>query len=330
MKVGIIGAGGWGLALSTVLYNNQHEVTVWSPFEDEINELKITREHKVKLNGVKIPEGIYMTTNKTEVTKGAEILVIATPSSFVRTTLTSFSAYIDKETVIVNVAKGLEDKTLFTIDKIIKEVLPKNEVAILSGPSHAEEVGRKLPTSVVAASHKGEIVKLVQDTFCNDYFRVYGSEDVLGVELGGALKNVIALAAGVSYGLGYGDNTKAALMTRGIAEIGRLAVAMGAKESTLGGLSGIGDLIVTCTSVHSRNRKCGELIGKGYTLNKALDEIKMVVEGVYSAKAALELAHKYEVEMPIIEQVNSVLFENKSASDAVKELMVRNKKYERV
>ena len=230
--------------------------------------------------------------------------------------------------IIVNVAKGVEEKTLMTLSEIIEQEIPCANVCVLSGPSHAEEVSRGLPTTCVVSSHKRATAEYLQEIFMSPVFRVYTTPDILGVELGGALKNVIALAAGTADGLGYGDNTKAALITRGIAEIGRLGVKMGAKAETFAGLSGIGDLIVTCASVHSRNRKAGYLMGKGYTMKQAMDEVKMVVEGVYSAKAAKELAEKYEVEMPIVDEVNKILFEDKSAADAVIDLMLRDKKVE--
>ena len=230
--------------------------------------------------------------------------------------------------IIVNVAKGVEENTLMTLSQIIEEEVPQAEVAVLSGPSHAEEVGKGIPTTIVVGSKKKEIAEKIQSIFMNPVFRVYTSPDVLGIELGAALKNVVALAAGVADGLGYGDNTKAALITRGITEIARLGIAMGGRRETFFGLSGIGDLIVTCASMHSRNRRAGILIGKGYTMEEAMNEVKMVVEGVYSAKAALGLAHKYETSMPIIEQVNLVLFGGKPAKEAVADLMLRDKKVE--
>ena len=236
--------------------------------------------------------------------------------------------YVADGQIIVDVAKGIEEDTLMTLSQQIKEEIPHADVAVLSGPSHAEEVGRGLPTTVCIGATTEKTAKYLQEMFMNEVFRVYISPDMLGMELGGSLKNVIALAAGIADGMGYGDNTKAALITRGIAEISRLGIAMGAHARTFYGLSGIGDLIVTCASVHSRNRKAGYLMGKGYTMQEAMDEVKMVVEGVYSAKAALGLAEKYGVEMPIIAEVNKVLFEDKNAADAVNELMQRMKKDE--
>ena len=236
--------------------------------------------------------------------------------------------YVKDEQIIVNVAKGIEEKTLMTMTDIISEEIPAAGVYVLSGPSHAEEVGRGIPTTCVISGPKRETAEYLQGIFMSPVFRVYTTPDTLGVELGGSLKNVIALAAGTADGLGYGDNTKAALITRGIAEIARLGTKMGAHMETFYGLSGMGDLIVTCASVHSRNRKAGYLMGKGYTMQQAMDEVKMVVEGVYSAKAAKSLAEKYDVEMPIIMEVNKVLFEDKPASDAVRDLMIRDKKVE--
>ena len=230
--------------------------------------------------------------------------------------------------IIVNVAKGIEETTLMTLSDIIEQEIPQANVAVLSGPSHAEEVGRGIPTTCVVSARTKETAEYLQGIFMSPVFRVYTSPDILGVELGGSLKNVIALAAGTADGLGYGDNTKAALITRGIAEIARLGIEMGAKSETLYGLSGMGDLIVTCASVHSRNRKAGYLMGKGYTMDEAMGEVKMVVEGVYSAKAAKQLAEKYQVDMPIVEEVNKVLFEGKSAETAVRDLMLRDKKTE--
>ena len=252
-----------------------------------------------------------------------DFLVLAVPSVFTRSTARSMKPYIKPGQKIVNVAKGIEESTLMTLSEQIEEELPEADVAVLSGPSHAEEVGRGLPTTCVVGSRTKETAEYLQTAFMNDVFRVYISPDILGIELGGSLKNVIALAAGIADGLGYGDNTKAALITRGIAEITRLGVKMGGKAETFAGLTGIGDLIVTCASVHSRNRKAGVLIGQGMTMQEAMDEVKMVVEGVYSAKAAKALAEKYGESMPIIEQVNLVLFENKDPREAVQELMMR-------
>ena len=327
-RVSVIGAGSWGTALACVLNDNGHDVTIWSIMEDEIQSLKEHREHKAKLPGVHIDEKIQLTSNLEEAMTDMEMLVLAVPSVFTRSTCKSMKPFLKENQLIVTVAKGIEEDTNLTLAEIIAEELPGAEVAVLCGPSHAEEVGRRIPTTVVAGSKKKAVAERIQNLFMNENFRVYTSPDVLGMEVGSSLKNVIALAAGMADGLGYGDNTKAALITRGIAEIGRLAVAMGAKVETLQGLTGIGDLIVTCASVHSRNRKAGYLIGQGKTMKEAMDEVQMVVEGVYSAKSALQLAKKYDVTMPIVEQVNRVLFEDFSAKEAVRELMVRDKTME--
>lgn len=327
-RVGVIGAGSWGIALAKVLYTNENNVIVWSIVESEINMLKEYHEHLDKLPGVRLPKGMEFTTDIQEAVEGCDYLILAVPSVFTRSTAKSMASFVKKGQVIVCVAKGIEEDTLMTISDIVKEEIPVAEVAVMCGPSHAEEVGRELPTTVVAGAKKREIAEGIQDIFMNEVFRVYTSPDVLGMELGGSLKNVIALAAGMADGLGYGDNTKAALITRGISEMSRLATKMGANVETLNGLTGIGDLIVTCQSLHSRNRKAGMLIGQGYTMQQAMDEVKMVVEGVYSAKAAIALAGKYEVDMPIIQAVNAVLFENKPAREAVLELMMRDKKSE--
>ena len=325
-KISVLGAGSWGTALAVVLHKNGHEVTIWSIAQDEIDMLKKEREHKDKLPGVKIAEEIGLTTDLKEAISGRDMLVVAVPSPYIRSTAKSMAPYVEDGQLLVSVAKGIEEGTLMTLSAILEQEIPQAEVAVLCGPSHAEEVGIGLPTTLVAGAKRKETAELVQSTFMNEVLRVYTSPDVLGMELGASLKNVIALAAGMADGLGYGDNTKAALITRGISEIGRLALKMGAKYETLSGLTGIGDLIVTCASKHSRNRKAGMLIGEGYTMEEAMKEVKMVVEGVYSAKAAMELSAKYDVSMPIIEQVNEVLFDGKSAKEAVMDLMLRDKK----
>lgn len=327
-KTGVIGAGSWGIALAKLLHDNGHEVTVWSILPDEIEMLKKNHEHLDKLPGVKLPEDMEFTIDLKEAAEGKDVLVLAVPSPFIRNTAHSLKEVVADNQIIVNVAKGIEEATLMTLSQVIEEEVPQARVAVLSGPSHAEEVGRGLPTTIVVGSKDKETAEYLQNIFMNQVFRVYISPDVCGIELGAALKNVVALAAGIADGLGYGDNTKAALITRGIAEIARLGVAMGGKPETFSGLSGIGDLIVTCASKHSRNRKAGVLMGQGKTMEEAMAEVKMVVEGVYSAKAANRLALKYQVSMPIIEQVNAVLFENKPAAEAVKDLMLRDKKLE--
>lgn len=324
-KTAIIGAGSWGTALSLVLHTNGNEVTIWSKLEDEIKMLQEKHEHVDKLPGVKLPEDMVFTTDLAQAIKEKDYLILAVPSVFTRSTAKSMAPFVEKGQVIVCVAKGIEDDTLMTISDVVEREIPQADVAVMCGPSHAEEVGIGLPTTVVAGARKRAIAEGIQDIFMNEVFRVYTSPDMLGMELGGSLKNVIALAAGMADGLGYGDNTKAALITRGIAEINRLALKMGAKSETLSGLTGIGDLIVTCESKHSRNRKAGMLIGQGATMKEATEEVKMVVEGIYSAKAAIALAKKYDVQMPIIEAVNQVLFEDKPAKEAVTELMLRDK-----
>lgn len=326
--VSIIGAGSWGTALAVLLHKNGHKVTVWSIVEQEIEMLREKHEHKDKLPGVKLPDDMVFTTDLEAAINGKEVLVLAVPSPYTRSTSRMMKEYVAEGQIIVDVAKGIEENTLMTLSQIIEEEIPQATVAVLSGPSHAEEVGRGIPTTIVVGAHKKETAEYLQNLFMNEVFRVYISPDVLGIELGAALKNVVALAAGIADGLGYGDNTKAALITRGITEISRLGMAMGGRFETFSGLTGIGDLIVTCASMHSRNRRAGILIGKGYTMEEAMEEVKMVVEGVYSAKAAIALAQKYDVQLPIIEQVNEVLFSGKPADAAVKELMIRDKKLE--
>lgn len=327
-KVGVIGAGSWGTALAWLLHNNGHQVIIYSALEAEITMLKEKHENIDKLPGVKLDESILFTSNIEEAIEGKDVIVMAVPSVFVRSTAKSMSKFVTPGQKIIDVAKGIEEETLMTMSEIILEEIPQCDVAVLSGPSHAEEVGRGIPTTIVVGSKSKESAEYLQNIFMSDVFRVYISPDVLGIEIGAALKNVIALAAGIADGLGYGDNSKAALITRGIAEISRLGVAMGGNIQTFSGLTGIGDLIVTCASMHSRNRRAGILIGQGKTLEEAQAEVKMVVEGVFSAKAAASLAKKYNVSMPLITEVNAILFDNKKPSDAVKDLMLRDKKIE--
>lgn len=327
-KVSILGAGAWGTAIGILLAQNGHEVTIWSALKSEVELLRTERELKDKLPGAILPDSIEITDDLEGSLKNMDLVVFAVASPFVRKTANIARPYVADNQIIVNVAKGIEESTLFTLTDILKEELPNADIAVLSGPSHAEEVSRGIPTTCVVGADSKKTACFIQDVFMSERFRVYTSPDVVGIELGGSLKNVIALAAGVVDGLGFGDNTKAALMTRGIAEISRLGVAMGGKMETFSGLSGVGDLFVTCTSLHSRNRKAGYLIGKGYTMEEAMKEVNQIVEGVYSAKAALNLAKKYNIEMPIVEQINQVLFENKSAEDAVFELLLRDKRKE--
>ena len=327
-NVGVMGAGSWGTALALLLHSNGHQVTVWSINEEEVEMLSKEREHKSKLPGVKIPEDMVFTSDMEPAIKEKDFLVLAVPSAFTRGTARNMKPFVKEGQIIVDVAKGIEEDTLMTLSQQIEEEIPQANVAVLSGPSHAEEVGRGLPTAVVIGAKTEETARYLQEMFMNHVFRVYISSDMLGMELGGALKNVIALAAGIADGMGYGDNTKAALITRGIAEIARLGVKMGGAIESFTGLTGIGDLIVTCASVHSRNRKAGYLMGQGKTMEEAMAEVKMVVEGVYSAKAAAKLGKKYGVALPIVDKVNEVLFEGKDPKEAVDELMLRDSKAE--
>lgn len=327
-KAGVIGSGSWGTALARVLSKNGHEVTLWSRREEESRMLREERENKSKLPGVKLPDDILCTTDLEQTVEGKDILVLATASPSIRSMAKKMAPYVAAGQLIVDVSKGIEESTLMILTDVIVQEIPQCRAAVLSGPSHAEEVGRDIPTTVVAGAKDRETAEYIQNLFMNKVFRVYTSPDMLGIELGGALKNVIALAAGAADGLGCGDNTKAALITRGIAEMSRLGVAMGGHIETFNGLTGIGDLIVTCASMHSRNRRAGILIGQGKTMQEAMDEVKMVVEGVNSAKAAKTLAEKYGIDMPIVQEVNKVLFEDKPAREALADLMLRDKKIE--
>ncbi|MBR1816837.1 MAG: NAD(P)-dependent glycerol-3-phosphate dehydrogenase [Lachnospiraceae bacterium] len=330
MNVSILGAGSWGTAISVLLSGNGHNVMIWSVDKDELKMLDEEREHKTKLPGVKISDDIRLTNDAKEAVDFAELIVMVVPSPFVRSTAKTIAPFVREGQLIVNASKGIEESTLMVLTDVILDEIPKAKVAVISGPSHAEEVGKKMPTTVVAGAENKEDALLVQDVFMSDYFRVYTSPDVLGIELGGSLKNVIALAAGIADGLGYGDNAKAAIITRGIAEIKKLGVAMGGDTETFGGLSGIGDLIVTCSSIHSRNRMAGYYMGQGMSYKEAMDKVKMVVEGVYSAKAALALSEKYNVEMPIVRMINNMLFGDLKAEDAGKLLLTRNRTSEYV
>jgi glycerol-3-phosphate dehydrogenase [NAD(P)+] len=322
----ILGAGAFGAALSVLLNKNSHNIKVWERNRETAEKINTTRLHH-RLEGIHIADEILYTSDLKEALSGAEYILIAIPSAFIRENLKKLKAYYRGQTVI-NVSKGIEEGSLSFISEQVREELGSENFAVMSGPSHAIELTKGLATSCVVASKDKETAQKVRDLFMNSFFRLYTTDDVLAVELGGASKNVIALAAGIADGLGYGDNAKAALITRGIAEISRLGVAMGGKSETFFGLSGIGDLIVTCASMHSRNRRAGIMIGKGYDLESAQKEIGMVVEGVYSAKATKALAEKYKVEMPIINQVVEVLFDNKDPRLAVEELMGRDKNVE--
>lgn len=326
MKVTVLGAGGWGTALSLLLHDNGVSVTLWAYKQEYADELARVRENKTYLHGVAIPADIVITANIDAAVDQADVVVASIPSQFMRGQLDSMAGHDFRKKIFVNTAKGIEAATLSTMSEVVESSLkkcPRENYVVLSGPSHAEEVSRRMPTAIVAASHHRKSAELVQKLFMNGYFRVYLNRDVKGVELCGSLKNVIALAAGMSDGAGYGDNTKAALMTRGMVEITRLGEALGAHHRTFSGLAGMGDLIVTCMSRYSRNRFVGEQVAAGRKLDDVLDEIKMVAEGVPTAKAAHQLALKYGVDMPIMEQVDKVLFEGKDPQKAVSDLMRR-------
>lgn len=327
MKTAVIGSGSWGCAVAVHLAE-KYNVSLWSWQKEESDRLARDRENRELLPGIKFPDNIICTNNIAECINGAELIVTAPPSPAARSTAKQMSSFVKNGTVIVNISKGLEEGSLKRLSEVYQEEIPQAEIAVMSGPSHAEEVSRGIPTTNVAAAKNIAAAEYVQDIFMTDNFRVYTSLDMIGVEMGGALKNIIALCAGISDGLGFGDNTKAALMTRGLAEITRLGVSMGADAETFSGLSGVGDLIVTCTSMHSRNRRAGILLGKGKSLKETLDEIHMVVEGVNAAKAALELSHIHNVEMPITSEANKILFEGKSPRLAVTDLMTRDRTHE--
>lgn len=327
-QIAVVGSGGWGTAIASLLAKNGHNVMLWSYLQAESEALSKDKENKRFLPGVMLPDNISYTTSLEEAAKFAEIIIMVTPSQAIKKTAESLAAYVKPGTIIVTASKGLEQETQKRLSEVVSEAIPQAKVAVMSGPSHAEEVGRELPTTNVIASSDIMLSQYLQDIFMCDTFRVYTGQDMVGVELGGALKNVIALCAGITDGLGLGDNAKAALMTRGMAEITRLGVAMGADPMTFLGLAGMGDLIVTCTSMHSRNRRAGILIGQGKSPEQAVEEVKMVVEGFYTTKAAYLLAKKMNVEMPIVEQAYSVLFEGKDPKKAVMGLMVRDKKHE--
>lgn len=327
-KIAVVGSGSWGTAFSRMLANNNHEVCLWSYFKHESDELKKYKENKPFLPGITLPDNISFTADIGECVTGADIIVIATPSHTVRQAAKSLAPFVNDGQIIVNISKGFDGDTLMRLSEVVLSEIPNAKVAAMSGPSHAEEVGRDLPTTNVIAHPDSSVAEYVQDLFMTPKFRVYTSQDIIGVELGGSLKNVIALCAGISDGLGYGDNTKAALMTRGLAEIMRLGKAMGGHIETFAGLTGIGDLIVTCTSMHSRNRRAGILIGQGKTPQEAQEAVKMVVEGIKTAAAAYKLSKKYNIDMPITHKAYEILFEGKNAADAVEELMCRSKKGE--
>jgi len=333
MKICVLGAGTWGMALSALLCNNGHEVSVWSALPDEIARLKAEATHK-NLPGVVFPEGIEYTTDISSAIKGKETVLFVVPSSFIRSTAAKAAEYLEDGMILINASKGIEPDSLMTMTEVIsseiKKIKPTLEysIAALSGPTHAEEVARGLPTSIVSACEDEKISLKIAEVFASSCLRVYTNTDVRGVEIAGALKNIIALAAGINRGMGFGDNSGAMLMTRGITEITRLGLALGCNARTFAGLAGIGDLIVTCTSRHSRNNRCGELIGKGMKYEDAAKEIGMVVEGYYALEAAIQLSRKMNVEMPITEAVNNVIKNGVSCKDAMLSLMNRNIKSE--
>ena len=325
MKAAVIGSGAWGTALAVRLVKNGHQVTMWT-FEKDLVETMRQERRNPRLEGVELPRELEISTEY-ECVRDCKLGVVATPSFPIRGVCRGFAPYLDRDAVLVSVVKGIEDGTQLRMSQVVAQETGR-EVVVLCGPSHAEEVSRDLPTGCLAASENKALAEFVQDAFISDHFRVYTGSDAVGAELGGALKNVIALCAGVTDGLGYGDNTKAMLMTRGLSEIARLGVAMGAKRETFAGLTGVGDLIVTCTSMHSRNRRAGILIGKGYTVEKAMEEVGAVVEGYYAAKSAWALAQKMGVDMPIIHAAYAVLYEQVGAAYAVERLLTREKKSE--
>lgn len=327
-NVAVLGAGSWGTALSIVLANKGHEVNLWGRNQQHIDDMRCSRENSKYLPDAKLPENISLHNDIAHCIKGSSIIVLAASSQGIREVLQKIKDHVSKEQIFVNVAKGIENNTLLRISQIVKSHYPDNHYVALSGPSHAEEVCKGIPTTIVSASKSRYAAEVVQDVFITPTLRVYTNPDVVGVELGGSLKNVIALGAGISDGLGYGDNAKAALMTRGIREIARLGEAMGANISTFTGLTGIGDLIVTCTSMHSRNRRCGIQLGQGKSLEDAVSSIGMVVEGVYTTKAAYELAKEFNIEMPITNEIYKILCEGRPAKEAVSSLMLRSKTHE--
>jgi glycerol-3-phosphate dehydrogenase (NAD(P)+) len=328
-KVAVLGAGSWGTALAMVLADNHHEVRLWSHNPEQVDEINLKKTNSKYLPNIELPLGIQAYSSLEEVLNDVKTVVLAVPTKAIREVLRKIKdIHLEKPITVVHVSKGIEPDSLLRISEMIQEELDNkemNDVVVLSGPSHAEEVSLRHPTTVTVSSDNMSAAEEIQDLFINHNFRVYTNPDVIGVEIGGALKNIIALAAGITDGLGYGDNAKAALMTRGLAEIARLGTKMGANPLTFSGLTGIGDLIVTCTSVHSRNWRAGNLLGKGQNLDQVLDNMGMVVEGVRTTKAAYQLAKKYDVKMPITNSLYEVLFNNVNPKDAVDRLMARGK-----
>lgn len=330
-KITVFGAGSWGTALAIVLAENGHDTLLWTHREDQAKEINEQHTNKKYLPDTTLPEQLKATSSMETAINHSSIFVMAVPTKAIREVCDNALQYLNKKVLLIHVSKGIEPDTLLRISEIFTEKIPAEfieDLVVLSGPSHAEEVVQHHPTTITAASTNLKAAEKTQDLFMNHYFRVYTSEDVIGVEIGGALKNVIALAAGISDGLNYGDNAKAALITRGLAEITRLGVKMGGNPFTFAGLTGMGDLIVTCTSVHSRNWRAGNMLGKGRKLDDVLNEMGMVVEGVRTTKAAHQLAEKYYISMPIVEALYNVLFKNKTPKEAVDDLMLRMKKRE--
>lgn len=327
-KITILGAGSWGTALAILLANKNYDVKMWLRNEEHCKELIREKENKKYLPGVKLPSNIKFTCDIEQAVLNSKIIVTAVASQAIRNVIKMAKNKISKDAIIVNVSKGIEKETGFRISEVIKQELKENEYVVLSGPSHAEEVSKEMPTTVVVASENLIVAEYIQDIFITPTFRVYTNPDVIGVELGGTFKNIIAFCAGIADGLGFGDNTKAALITRGIQEIARLGIAMGAKTDTFSGLSGIGDLIVTCTSMHSRNRRAGILVGQGKSVSEALEEVKMVVEGVIATEVAFEMSKKFNVSMPITQETYNVIKGKGDARESVENLMLRSKKHE--
>ncbi|MDD4088988.1 MAG: NAD(P)H-dependent glycerol-3-phosphate dehydrogenase [Tissierellia bacterium] len=329
-RITLLGGGSWGTALSKLLSENGHNVTVWLRDEAQVRELTEKRVNEKYLPKVKIPENIVFTSNINEAVKEAEILLLVIPTQMVRGVLKQIKDEYKDGKIIINASKGIERGTMKLVSGIVKEETKSSTFAVLSGPSHAEEVGLSMPTAITVACEDKDVAEELQDIFMSSYFRVYTNEDVIGAELGGALKNIIALGAGISDGIGYGDNAKAALMNRGIVEIARLGIAMGADVHTFYGLTGIGDLIVTCTSKHSRNWNAGYLIGQGLAKDEAIKKIGMVVEGIPTTYAAYELSNKLKVDMPIVDAMYDVLENNSDVKETVNKLMLRDKKEEKL
>lgn len=327
-KVCVLGAGSWGTALAMVLSENSEEVYLWTKASEQIDEINKKRTNTKYLKEIKIPNNIICTLDMKEAVKDAEIVVMAVPSQAVRSVSKDLKHLIKENQIIVNVAKGLEKETGLRMSQVVESEIKNIKYAVLSGPSHAEEVAMRLPTTIVVSSKTEEVSKKVQDAFMTEVFRVYTNSDVVGVELGGTLKNIIAFGCGICDGLGFGDNTKSALITRGLHELKSLGVALGAKESTFNGLSGVGDLIVTCTSKHSRNRMAGYLIGQGYTKDETIEKVEMVIEGIVATETVYNKTRSMNKEFPILEATYAIVFEGKKPEVALTELMNRDKKSE--